>query len=128
MIIFTWSPQNHDNAEDDREKEMPESVIHPQIFPLSEAIHNFVILDTPEHEDDAADNTEDQGVRKVFVDRELDKVTSEPQLSSGGHQSREDPPTYGGIYHSERNCSQESFVCWIILGMNHSEDWLYGCQ
>ena len=92
MIIFTWSPKNHDNTEYDREEKMPEGIINPKIFPLSEAVHNLVILDTPEHEDDAADNTEDQSVSKVFVHRELDKVTSQPQLTCGGHQGREHPP------------------------------------
>ena len=64
---------------------MPKGVINPKILPLGEAVDNLVVLDTPEHEDDAADNTEDQGVGKVFVDRELDKVSSEPELTCGGH-------------------------------------------
>ena len=71
---------------------------YQQIFVLFK--HHLVVLDTPEHEDDAADNTEDQGVGKVFVDRELDKVSSEPELTCGGHKGRENPPERHFIYNA----------------------------
>ena len=64
---------------------MPECIVHPEISPLSEAVHDLVILDAPEHEDDAVDDAEDQRVGKVFVDRELDQVPPQSELPGGGH-------------------------------------------
>ena len=51
-----------------------------------------MVLDAPQHEDDAVDDAEDQGVGEVFVDRQLDQVPSQPELSSSGHDGREHPP------------------------------------
>ena len=52
-----------------------------------------MVLDAPEHEDDAVDDAEDQRVGKVFVDRELDQVPSQSELPGGGHDGREHPPS-----------------------------------
>ena len=92
LIIFTWSPQDHDNTEDDGEKKMPECIIHPEISPLCEAVHDLVILDAPEHEDDAGDDAEHEGVGEVFVHRQLHEVPPQPELACGGHQGGEHPP------------------------------------
>ena len=67
-------------------------LVDPEILPLRQAVHHLVVLDRPEHEDDTADDTEDEGVGEVFVDRQLDQVPSQPELSSGGHDGREHPP------------------------------------
>lgn len=44
-----------------------------------------MVLDAPEHEDDAVDNGEDERVGKMFVDRQLDQVPPESELPGGGH-------------------------------------------
>ena len=67
LVIFTRSPEDHDDTEDDGEEKMPECLIYPEVSPLSEALHSPVVLDAPEHEDDAVDDAEDQRVGKVFV-------------------------------------------------------------
>ena len=74
LVVLTWSPEDHDHTEDDREEQMPECLVHPQISPLCEAVHHLVILDTPEHEDDAGDHGKDEGVGKMLVKGELDKI------------------------------------------------------
>ena len=60
-------------------------LVDPEILPLRQAVHDLVVLDRPEHEDDATDDTEDEGVGEVFIDRQLDQVTSESQLPRCGH-------------------------------------------
>ena len=44
-----------------------------------------MVLDAPQHEDDAVDDAEDQGVGEVFVDRQLDQVPPQSELPGGGH-------------------------------------------
>jgi len=85
LVIFTRSPEDHDDTEDDREEEMPECVVHPEIPPLGETLDYLVVLDAPEHEDDAGEDAEHQGVGEVFVHGQLNQVSPEPQLPRGGH-------------------------------------------
>ena len=102
LVVLAGAPQDHDNTEDDGEEKMPECLqpihrynqhhsasrthlIYPEVSPLGETLHSPVVLDAPEHEDDAVDDAEDQRVGKVFVDRELDQVPSQSELSGGGH-------------------------------------------
>ena len=44
---------------------MPECIVHPEISPLSEAVHDLVILDAPEHEDDACNDGKGECVGEV---------------------------------------------------------------
>lgn len=71
---------------------MPEGLVYPEISPLCQAVNNLVIFDAPEHEDDAGDNSKDEGVGEVFVERKLDKVPPESQSSCGLYEGRENPP------------------------------------
>ena len=71
---------------------MPECIVHPEISPLSEAVHDLVVLDAPEHEDDAGDDAEHEGVGEVFVHGQLHEVPPQPELACGGHQGGEHPP------------------------------------
>ena len=99
LVVLTGSPEDHDHAEDHREEKVPESLVHPEIPPLGQTVNNLVILDTPEHEDDAGDNCEDESVGEVLVEGELDKVSPESECSGGLDERRENPP---GVFNIVR--------------------------
>ena len=71
---------------------MPECLINPEISPLGKAVYNLVVLDAPEHENDASDDCKDQSVCKMLVKRQLDQISPQPQCSGSLDESREHPP------------------------------------
>ena len=71
---------------------MPECLINPERSPLCEAIHHPVVLDTPDHEDDAGDNSKDQCFGKMVVKGELDMIFLRSKSSCGSKKRRENPP------------------------------------
>ena len=68
-----------------------------------------MVLDAPEHEDDAVDDAEYQRVGKVFVHRELDQVPPQSELSGGGHDGGEHPPS-GDVFWSDRKLGDKTNI------------------
>ena len=61
-----------------------------------------MVLDAPQHEDDTVDDGKHQGVGKVFVDRQLDQVPPQSELSGGGHDGGEHPPRGDEFWSDEK--------------------------
>ena len=51
-----------------------------------------MVLDTPDHEDDAGDNSKDQCFRKMVEKGELDMIFLRSKSSCGSKKRRENPP------------------------------------
>ena len=43
LVIFTGPPEHHDDTEDDREEKVPEGFVHPQVFPLGQAVYHLTM-------------------------------------------------------------------------------------
>jgi len=74
LVVLTGPPEDHDDTKEAGEEKVPEGLVQPQVLPLGQAVYDLVVLDTPEHEDDAGNDGKGECVGEVFVKRELGLV------------------------------------------------------
>ena len=41
LVILARSPEHHDDAEETGEEKVPEGLVHPQVFPLGQAVDHL---------------------------------------------------------------------------------------
>ena len=70
LVILAGPPEHHDNTKETGEEKMPEGFVHPQVFPLGQAVYhlsyNIYILMSTITLDSTQDFREKKTILNVF--------------------------------------------------------------